>query len=99
MIVLGGNDLLRGLDPGATRQNLDQIMARLAELNIKTFLCGMLAPLNLGPEYSREFNPIYPELAQNMNSLFIHFFFRMLPLCLALINRTGCIQMPMGWRK
>ena len=89
MIVLGGNDLLRGLDPGATRQNLDQIMARLAELNIKTFLCGMLAPLNLGPEYSREFNPIYPELAQKYDLAFYPFFLQDVALVPGLNQRDG----------
>lgn len=89
MIVLGGNDLLRGLDPGATRQNLDQIIARLAALNIKTFLCGMLAPLNLGPEYSREFNPIYPELAQKYDLAFYPFFLQNVALVPALNQRDG----------
>ena len=89
MIVLGGNDLLRGLDPGATRQNLDQIMARLAELNINTFLCGMLAPLNLGPEYSREFNPIYPELAQKYGLAFYPFFLKDVALVPSLNQRDG----------
>ena len=89
MIVLGGNDLLRGLDPGATRQNLDQIIARLAALNIKTFLCGMLAPLNLGPEYSREFNPIYPELAQKYDLAFYPFFLENVALVPALNQRDG----------
>ena len=89
MIILGGNDLLRGLDPGATRQNLDQIIARLAALNIKTFLCGMLAPLNLGPEYSREFNPIYPELAQKYDLAFYPFFLENVALVPALNQRDG----------
>lgn len=89
MIVLGGNDLLRGLDPSATRQNLDQIIARLAALNIKTLLCGMIAPLNLGPEYSREFNPIYPELAQQYDLAFYPFFLQDVALVPALNQRDG----------
>ena len=43
LIVLGGNDLLRGINPADTRQNLDQILARLQALGVKTFLAGMLA--------------------------------------------------------
>lgn len=99
MIVLGGNDLLRGLDPGATRQNLDQIIARLAALNIKTFLCGMLAPLNLGPEYSREFNPIYPELAQKYDLAFYPFFLQNVALVPALNQRDGLHPNPDGVAK
>ncbi len=76
LIVLGGNDLLRGINPAATRQNLDQILARLHELRIRTLLAGMLAPVNLGPEYGAEFNLIYPELAKKYHTSFYPFFLK-----------------------
>ena len=40
IIILGGNDLLRGLDPQQTRENLEQILTRLQLRNIKVLLCG-----------------------------------------------------------
>ncbi len=63
ILELGGNDALRGVEPAATRANLDAILARLAAAGVRTLLAGMLAPRNLGPEYVAEFDAIYPELA------------------------------------
>ena len=74
MIILGGNDLLRGLDPQQTRENLQQILTRLQAQNIKILLCGMLAPVNLGPAYRQQFDLIYPELADRFDASFYPFF-------------------------
>ena len=89
MIVLGGNDLLRGLDPSATRRNLDQILSELAARGIKTFLCGMLAPVNLGAEYGAEFNPVYPDLAQKYDLAFYPFFLQDVALVPRYNQRDG----------
>ena len=74
MIILGGNDLLRGLDPQQTRENLQQILTRLQAQNIKILLCGMLAPVNLGLAYRQQFDLIYPELADKFDASFYPFF-------------------------
>jgi acyl-CoA thioesterase-1 len=89
LIVLGGNDLLRGINPADTRQNLDQILARLQMLGVQTFLAGMLAPVNLGPEYGAEFNPIYPELAKKYHTGFYSFFLKDVALVPKLNQRDG----------
>jgi len=64
IIELGANDGLRGLDPKQTFRNLNTIIERAKSENIKVLLTGMLAPPNLGPEYGREFNSVFPLLAQ-----------------------------------
>ena len=63
VLVLGGNDLLRGLNPEQTRTNLHAMLTRLRTDGIAVLLCGMLAPVNLGPDYRQQFDAIYPELA------------------------------------
>jgi acyl-CoA thioesterase-1 len=63
IVELGGNDGLRGIAPQATRANLDAILAKLKSRGPRVLLTGMLAPPNLGQEYGRAFNAIYPELA------------------------------------
>jgi acyl-CoA thioesterase-1 len=63
IVELGGNDGLRGIAPQATRANLDAILARLKARGPRVLLTGMLAPPNLGAEYGRAFDAIYPELA------------------------------------
>jgi acyl-CoA thioesterase-1 len=63
IVELGGNDGLRGIAPAATRANLNAILARLKARGPRVLLTGMLAPPNLGQEYGRAFDAIYPELA------------------------------------
>lgn len=64
IVGLGGNDMLRGVAPAETRGNLDAILAELRRRNIPAVLSGMLAAPNLGADYAREFNAIYPALAK-----------------------------------
>jgi acyl-CoA thioesterase-1 len=63
ILELGANDALRGIAPEVTRAALDEIVGRLKARGIEVLLCGMLAPPNMGPDYARAFNPIYPDLA------------------------------------
>lgn len=74
IIVLGGNDLLRGLDPFATYANLDQIITRLKERNIAVLVAGMQAPRNFGADYAQEFDAIYQNLVTRHDVLFYPFF-------------------------
>ena len=63
ILELGANDALRGLNPKITRQNLDQMIKTLKQRGIIVLLAGMIAPPNMGPDYAKSFNPIYPDLA------------------------------------
>jgi len=63
VIALGGNDLLQGLDPKATRSNLDQIIRRLKQRHKGLVLAGIKAPPEIGRGYAADFNAIYPSLA------------------------------------
>jgi len=63
LLELGANDALRGLEPDQARSNLRAMLEELKKRNLPVLLVGMLAPPNLGPEYERAFNAIYPELA------------------------------------
>jgi acyl-CoA thioesterase-1 len=74
LVELGGNDVLRGLDPKETRGNLDQILARLQAAHVKILLCGMMALRNWGPDYTKEFESIYPDLAQKYGVALYPFF-------------------------
>ena len=64
IVELGSNDALRGIPPKQTEANLSAILAQLKAAHVPTLLLGMMAPRNLGPEYAREFDPIYPKLAK-----------------------------------
>lgn len=64
ILELGANDGLRGIDPASTKQNLSQIIERFQAEGIEVLLAGMMAPPNFGPEYTSEFNGLYPALAE-----------------------------------
>lgn len=74
LLGLGGNDMLRGLSPEATRANLTAILDTLAKRKIKVVLTGMLAAPNLGADYARQFNPIYADLARRYGATLDPFF-------------------------
>jgi acyl-CoA thioesterase-1 len=74
ILELGANDALRGLDPAQTRANLDAILRRLAVRRIPVLLAGMRAPPNLGAEYTKAFDAIYPDLAAAHGVIFYPFF-------------------------
>ncbi len=63
ILELGANDALRGLDPKLTKTALDAILTKLAARHIAVLLAGMEAPRNLGADYVRAFDAIYPALA------------------------------------
>lgn len=74
IVELGANDALRGIEPKLSRDNLDKLLARLAERHLPVLLAGMLAPPNLGPEYSAAFDPLYPDLAAKYGAVLYPFF-------------------------
>lgn len=75
IVALGGNDLLRGLDPAQARGNLDGIMQAAEEAAVDVLLIGMEAPGNYGPAYKADFDAIYPYLAKSYGSLYLDSFF------------------------
>ncbi len=73
IIELGANDALRGSDPKLTREALDAIITRLQQRRIAVLLAGMLAPRNLGEDYGKALDPIYPALAAAHGVVFYPF--------------------------
>lgn len=64
ILELGANDALRGLAPEQTEANLDAMLIRIKQANIRVLLAGMLAPPNWGREYGDAFKAVYPRLAE-----------------------------------
>ncbi|HEX7781404.1 MAG TPA: arylesterase [Sphingobium sp.] len=74
IVQLGGNDMLRGIDPAQTRANLSAILTELKKRKMPVLLAGMLAAPNLGSDYGKRFNPIYPALAKQYGAGLYPFF-------------------------
>ncbi len=69
IVALGANDMLRGIDPGIARANLDGILAEAGRQGVPVLLVGMDTLPNYGPEYKAAFDAIYPELAARHGAL------------------------------
>jgi len=75
LVALGGNDLLRGLDPAETRANLDAILSEIQARHLPALLVGMRAVGNYGSDYAAAFDALYPSLAETHDvPLFPSFF-------------------------
>ena len=74
LVELGANDMLRALPPEQARANLDAILTELGKRKIPVVLMGMLAPPNLGADYRRQFDTIYPALAKKHGAVLVPFF-------------------------
>ena len=64
ILGLGANDMLRGINPDITRKNIDLMIQKIRNKNIKVILTGMLAQQSYGAQFSNKFNSIYPDLAK-----------------------------------
>ena len=89
IVELGANDMLRGVRPQITRAALDAILQRLTARHISVLLCGMRAAPNLGPDYGKAFEAIYPDLAAKYGVLLYPFFLDGVAGNLALVQADG----------
>jgi len=64
LVALGGNDLLQGLDPKATKANLTAIVQRLKARRMGVVLAGIVAPRAVGASYARDFDAVFPAVAR-----------------------------------
>ena len=69
IVALGGNDMLRGLDPAEARANLAGILDAAKARDIPVLLVGLEAPSNYGPDYKAEFDAAYANLAAEYGAL------------------------------
>jgi acyl-CoA thioesterase-1 len=75
ILELGGNDGLRGLPAETTQNNLQAIIDRTKAKYpaAKIVLAGMQVPPNMGADYAKKFNAIFPALAKKNQTAFIPF--------------------------
>ncbi len=67
ILELGGNDGLRGLPISRMQQNLADIINHSQLTQAKVLLVGMQIPPNYGPQYTRQFQTVYRQLASQFN--------------------------------
>lgn len=75
VLELGGNDGLRGLPADTTRKNLQTIIDTTKRKfpKARIILAGMQVPPNMGADYAKQFNAIFPALAKRNQAALIPF--------------------------
>jgi acyl-CoA thioesterase I len=73
VIELGANDALRGQPIAGIRSNLEKMIRLTRDARAEPVLVGIMIPPNYGIDYAREFQAIYPALAQKLHVAFVPF--------------------------
>ncbi|NLR93071.1 arylesterase [Flammeovirga agarivorans] len=75
VLSLGGNDALRGIDPNNTKDNLEKIIDKVKKVNpqCKILLAGILPPPNMGDDYFKAFEKLYPQISKEKNTYLLPF--------------------------
>ena len=74
IIELGGNDGLRGINPGITRENLTRMIQQSQIAGARVLLAGIKLPPNYGSVYLEQFESIYTDLASEFETMLVPFF-------------------------
>lgn len=75
IVILGGNDMLRGLDPAEAQANLDAILTKAEGRKLPVLLVAMKAGANYGPDYKTAFDGMYGDLAAAHGAVLVEDFF------------------------
>ena len=59
VVVLGGNDALRGLSPENMKVQLDSIITAIQDQGLPLLVAGMYAPANMGADYGTRFQQVF----------------------------------------
>jgi acyl-CoA thioesterase-1 len=73
VLGLGGNDMLRGIKPTETQENLTAMLDELKKRDINVVITGMLASPNMGQDFAKQFNALYPKLAKRYDAPLLPF--------------------------
>lgn len=98
ILQLGANDMLRGMPASQTRDNLEKIIEKAKQRNIEVLFCGMLAPPTMGQQYLRDYNTLFPDLAEKHDLTFLPFLLENIALQKNLNQADGIHPNPEGTR-
>ena len=74
VLALGGNDGLRGFPPVRIKENLRAIADKAKASGADVVLLGIRIPTNYGTRYTNAFEAVYPEVAEELDLLWLEFF-------------------------
>jgi acyl-CoA thioesterase-1 len=75
VLALGANDGLRGLPVAEMKKNLSAMIEQAQKARARVLLVGIRMPPNYGPEYTREFEAAFAELARRHKAALVPYLF------------------------
>ena len=73
VLCLGANDMLRGIDPALTKENLSTMIVKIKESGATLVFAGMRSPESMGEDYQSQFDRLYSDLAKQHGLIFMPF--------------------------
>ncbi|EQC51376.1 arylesterase [Bacteriovorax sp. DB6_IX] len=73
ILALGANDGLRGINPKATKENLQKAITLAKKNKVRVILAGMQMPYNYGEDYRKNYSQAFKELVKENKLTFIPF--------------------------
>lgn len=89
LLELGANDGLRGFPPILIKKNLRELIKRCKNAGAQVLLLSMRIPSNYGKRYTDMFYNNYPDLAEEMDILFVPFILRDVALAQGMTQKDG----------
>jgi acyl-CoA thioesterase-1 len=89
VVALGGNDGLRGFPPERIKSNMLRIIETAEQEGAAVVLLGIRIPANYGTRYTRAFENVYRELAEERKLPWIEFFMEGVALDKNLMQADG----------
>ena len=104
VIILGGNDMLRGIPPEHSYQNLKNMIIKADTRDLPILLVGMTASNNFGSDYKVAFDKVFERLRDEFNLFYYENFFKALdqdniPLFLSFMQSDGIHPNSKGVKK
>ncbi|MFT5165058.1 MAG: acyl-CoA thioesterase-1 [Saprospiraceae bacterium] len=98
ILELGGNDALRGIQPASSYKNLQSIIDKTKAKypEVKIIIAGMMAPPNMGIDFTTKFKDIFPKIAEESKSLLIPFLLEGVAAIPSLNQADGIHPNPQG---
>ncbi|WP_246029085.1 arylesterase [Parashewanella tropica] len=89
LIELGGNDGLRGFSTKKLKSNLTKLISLSERSGAKVLMSEVMVPPNYGPRYSKSFNAVYHDIADDENIMLMPFFMTEIAPNPQLMQRDG----------
>ena len=70
LVALGANDMLRGIDPGVTKANLDGILTEIGNRGLPAVVAGIPAPANYPEAYRGAYAAMFRDLAEKHGAIY-----------------------------